>query len=385
MKLTEQGGAASSTTSTGARARVTIISPGQGSSGYYSPEVIAEAAPLFKPGTHMYLDHATESERAERGVRSLDRLVGVLDTVPTLNHNGALVADVKIMPAWREFVKEAYPYIGVSISASGEIEESEQGRIIKKLTAVESVDFVTKAGRGGKIDALLESANLTEATARDKEAAIRAAAPSYVADYDDKYIYVEAEYENGYTRQPYTWDGVKVTLTGSPEPVTRETIYHPHDGGLEESEKRMSVTLTEAEHKALLTEAETGKAATGKVAELEAKIAELTKELEAEKAKAAQAQESAAQATAEAVKAQATAIVEEAFQGITAPAGKARLIEAVKVDDFDAEAFRATVTEAAAEYAPASPVKGMGAPGPETQSIVEAEKAILTNLGVNRG
>lgn len=341
MKLTEQGGATSSTTSTGARARVTIISPGQGSSGYYSPEVIAEAAPLFEVGTHMYLDHATESERAERGVRSLDRLVGVLETAPTLNHNGALVADVKIMPAWREFVKEAYPYIGVSISASGEIEESEQGRVVKKLTAVESVDFVTKAGRGGRIDALLESA-VTEAS-------------ETVMGIDDEYVYIDARKKN------------------------------PYSGGLAESEKRMSVTLTESEHKALLAEAETGKAATSKVAELEAKNAELTKELEAEKAKAAQAQESAAQATAEAVKAQATAIVEEAFQGITAPAGKARLIEAVNVEGFDAEAFRATVTEAAAEYAPASPVKGMGATGPETQSIEEAEKAILTNLGVTRG
>lgn len=320
MKLAEQGGATSSTTSTGARARVTIISPGQGSSGYYSPEVIAEAAPLFEAGTHMYLDHATETERAERGVRSLDRLVGVLETAPTINHNGALVADVKIMPAWRDFVKEAYPYIGVSISASGEIEESEQGRVIKKLTAVESVDFVTKAGRGGRIDALLESAVAEEELSESTE----------------------------------------------------------KEGG-------MTVTITEAEHKALTEAAETAATATGKVAELEAKIAELTRELEAEKAKAAQAQESAAQATAEAVKAQATAIVEEAFQGITAPAGKARLIEAVNVEGFDAEAFRATVTEAAAEYAPASPVKGMGAPGPETQSIAEAEKAILTNLGVTRG
>lgn len=341
MKLTEQGGATSSTTSTGARARVTIISPGQGSSGYYSPEVIAEAAPLFEAGTHMYLDHATESERAERGVRSLDRLVGILESAPILNHNGALVADVKIMPAWREFVKEAYPYIGVSISASGEIEESEQGRVVKKLTAVESVDFVTKAGRGGRIDALLESA-VTEAS-------------ETVMGIDDEYIYIDARKKNPYSR------------------------------GLAESEKRMSVTLTESEHKALLAEAETGKAAISKVAELEAKIAELQAQLDAEKAKVAQAQESAAQATAEAVKAQASAIVEEAFQGITAPAGKARLIEAVNAESFDAEAFRATVTEAAAEYAPASPVKGMGAPGPETQSIEEAEKAILTNLGVNRG
>lgn len=314
MKLTEQGGATSSTTSTGARARVTIISPGQGSSGYYSPEVIAEAAPLFKPGTHMYLDHATESERAERGVRSLDRLVGVLETAPTLNHNGALVADVKIMPAWRDFVKEAYPYIGVSISASGEIEESEQGRVIKKLTAVESVDFVTKAGRGGKIDALLESA------------------------------------------------------------VTEEDLSEStkKEGG-------MTVTITEAEHKALTEAAEKAATATSKAAELEAKIAELTKELEAEKAKVSQAQESAAQATAEAVKAQATAIVEEAFQGITAPAGKARLIEAVNVDDFDAEAFRATVTEAAAEYAPASPVKGMGANPATGNTITESD--ILTEFG----
>lgn len=314
MKLTEQGGATSSTTSTGARARVTIISPGQGSSGYYSPEVIAEAAPLFEAGTHMYLDHATESERAERGVRSLDRLVGVLESAPTLNHNGALVADVKIMPAWRDFVKEAYPYIGVSISASGEIEESEQGRVVKKLTAVESVDFVTKAGRGGKIDALLESA------------------------------------------------------------VTEEDLSEStkKEGG-------MTVTITEAEHKALTEAAETAATATGKVAELEAKIAELQAQLDAEKAKTAQAQESAAQATAEAVKAQATAIVEEAFQGITAPAGKARLIEAVKVDDFDAEAFRATVTEAAAEYAPASPVKGMGANPATGNTITESD--ILTEFG----
>lgn len=311
MKITEQGGG---TSFSGARARITIISPGQGSSGYYPPEVIAEAAPLFEAGTHMYLDHATETERAERGVRSLDRLVGVLESAPTLNHNGALVADVKIMPAWRDFVKEAYPYIGVSISASGEIEESEQGRVVKKLTAVESVDFVTKAGRGGKIDALLESA------------------------------------------------------------VTKEDLSEST-----EKEGGMTVTITEAEHKALTEAAETAATATSKAKELEAKIAELTKELDAEKAKAAQAQESAQAATAEAVKAQATAIVEEAFQGIAAPAGKARLIEAVQVDNFDAEAFRATVTEAAAEYAPASPVKGMGATPATGNTITESD--IITEFG----
>lgn len=299
MKIIEQGGGTS--LATGARARVTIISPGQGSSGYYPPETIAEAAGLFTPGTHMYLDHATESERAERGVRSLDRLVGVLESAPTLNHNGALVADVKIMPAWREFVKEAYPYIGVSISAAGEIEESEQGRVVKRLTAVESVDFVTKAGRGGKIDALLESA------------------------------------------------------------VTEEEFSE----STEKEDGPMTVTITEAEHKTLTENA-------ARVAELEAQIKALQDELKAEKAKTTEAKEAA-------VKAQATSIVEEAFQGITAPAGKARLIEAVDVEGFDAEAFRATVTEAAAEYAPASPVKGMGANPATGNTITESD--ILTEFG----
>lgn len=156
MKILEQGGGASS--ATGARARITIISPGQGSSGHWPPETIAEAAGLFPTGTHMYLDHAMRSELADRGTRSLGDLVGVLESDAELTPSGALAADVKIMPQWREFIREAYPYIGVSISASGEVEESEHGRTITRLTAVESVDFVTKAGRGGKIDALLESA-----------------------------------------------------------------------------------------------------------------------------------------------------------------------------------------------------------------------------------
>lgn len=127
----------------------------------------------------------------------------------------------------------------------------------------------------------------------------------------------------------------------------------------------MTVTITEAEHKTLTENA-------ARVAELEAQIKALQDELKAEKAKTTEAKEAA-------VKAQATSIVEEAFQGITAPAGKARLIEAVDVEGFDAEAFRATVTEAAAEYAPASPVKGMGANPATGNTITESD--ILTEFG----
>lgn len=382
MKILEQGGGASS--ATGARARITIISPGQGSSGYYPPETIAEAVELFAPGTHMYLDHATESERVERGVRSLEKLVGVIESAPTLSPSGALLADVKIMPAWQPFVREAYPYIGVSISASGEIEESaEHGPTITRLTAVESVDFVTKSGRGGKIDALLESAApVTESTARDKETALRDLGEGCLVDYDDQYVYLESGYDMDVVvivRRPYTWDGVTATLTGGPEKVTRETIYHPA-GGITESENHVTVTITESEHKVLLEAAAEG----SKVPELEKQVAELkTKlsdaeaELEKEKAKATVAESEAVAAKESAVRAEATTILEEAFAGIEAPVGKARLLEAVNASEFDAETFRVTVTEAAAEYSPSvSPVRGVGKTAPTaTVTVTEAEIA----------
>lgn len=305
MKILEQGGGASS--ATGARARITIISPGQGSSGYYPCETVAEAAPLFTKGMHMYLDHATESERAERGVRSLEKLVAVFESDAELGPNGALLADVKIMPAWQPFVREAYPYIGVSISASGEVEESEYGRTITRLTAVESVDFVTKAGRGGKIDALLESA-----------------LPPHEPTHKE-------------------------------EPVS-------------------VITLTESEHKALEEAANANAANTEKIAKLEKQIAELQAELEKEKAKAATSQAEATAAKESAVRAEASTILEEAFAGIEAPVGKARLLEAVNPTEFDAETFRVTVTEAAAEYAPStSPVHGVGKTTPTTVTVTESD------------
>lgn len=372
MKILEQGGGASS--ATGARARITIISPGQGSSGYYPPETIAESAPLFTKGTHMYLDHATESERVERGVRSLEKLMGVLESDAVLGPNGALLADVKIMPQWQPFVREAYPYIGVSISASGEIEESaEHGRTITRLTAVESVDFVTKAGRDGKVEALLESAApVTESTARDKETALRDLGEGYLVDYDDQYVYLESGYDMDVVvivRRPYTWDGVTAKLTGGPEKVTRETIYHPA-GGITESENHVTVTITESEHKNLLEAAEKG----SKVAELEKQIAELQAELEKEKAKATVAESEAVAAKEAAVRAEASTILEEAFTGIEAPVGKARLLEAVNPAEFEAETFRVTVTEAAAEYAPStSPVHGVGKTTPTTVTVTESD------------
>ncbi len=143
---------------TGSLVAVTIITPGKGSSGEYPPETIKKLAesPIWDSPVHMYMNHATGSERASRPEGDIRELAGVIDGRPVVDDTGALVGRAKIFPEYRDFIRERAPYIGVSINASG-IMAPGKDRVIKEITQVYSVDFVTKPGRGGKITAVLES------------------------------------------------------------------------------------------------------------------------------------------------------------------------------------------------------------------------------------
>nr|DAR21489.1 MAG TPA: Prohead core protein protease [Caudoviricetes sp.] len=143
---------------TGSLVAVTIITPGKGSSGEYPPETIKKLAesPIWDSPVHMYMNHATGSERASRPEGDIRELAGVIDSRPVVDDTGALVGRAKIFPEYRDFIRERAPYIGVSINASG-IMAPGKDRVIKEVTQVDSVDFVTKPGRGGKITAVLES------------------------------------------------------------------------------------------------------------------------------------------------------------------------------------------------------------------------------------
>ena len=143
---------------TGSLVAVTIITPGKGSSGEYPPETIKKLAesPIWDSPVHMYMNHATGSERASRPEGDIRELAGVIDGRPVVDDTGALVGRAKIFPEYRDFIRERAPYIGVSINASG-IMAPGKDRVIKEITQVDSVDFVTKPGRGGKITAVLES------------------------------------------------------------------------------------------------------------------------------------------------------------------------------------------------------------------------------------
>lgn len=153
---------------TGSLVAVTIITPGKGSSGEYPPETIKKLAesPIWDSPVHMYMNHATGSERASRPEGDIRELAGVIDGRPVIDDSGALVGRAKIFPEYRDFIRERAPYIGVSINASG-IMAPGKDRVIKEITQVDSVDFVTKPGRGGKITAVLESSREVDGMANN--------------------------------------------------------------------------------------------------------------------------------------------------------------------------------------------------------------------------
>jgi len=163
-KITEAGGADAIRQHPveGSRREITIIREGWGSSGYYPKEVLERDGPrVFPVGTHLYIDHPTPTEERERPERSVRDLAATIVEAPRMAGID-LVAVAEIKPHWEPVINALAEDIGLSIRASGVIEQGEaggrEGSIVKALTEGYSVDFVTKAGAGGKIGKLIESA-----------------------------------------------------------------------------------------------------------------------------------------------------------------------------------------------------------------------------------
>lgn len=155
-KLHESIGAAGTEALGDGKYRIRIIEPGQGSSGVYTAENLAESAPLFKAGTEMFIDHPTESEEWERPERSIRDYAGVFLEDATVGEDGALYTVCKVFSGVNELIRDKWEYIGVSINAWCDQPISETG-IVPVFAGVRSVDFVTAPGAGGAIIDLLES------------------------------------------------------------------------------------------------------------------------------------------------------------------------------------------------------------------------------------
>jgi hypothetical protein len=146
----------------GDKREVTLIREGWGSSGYYPGEVLERDVPrVFPIGTHMYLDHPTTRESTERPERSVSELVGTIIETPRMA-GAESVAVAEVYDHYKPVIDAVADDVGLSIRALGEIEEGsaggKDGTIIRALTEGISVDYVTQAGAGGRVGALIESA-----------------------------------------------------------------------------------------------------------------------------------------------------------------------------------------------------------------------------------
>lgn len=366
-RITEAAGVVAPVT--GKTQLVTLITPGWGSSGYYSAEALQQAVAdrVWPSRTQMYIDHPTAEEQHVRPERSLQTLAAVLVEDAYWNsQESAVQAKVRVFPRWREDLTEMAETdtVGVSIYTMAESEpgeaEGRQGMIVKRLVADprNTVDYVTQPGRGGRVSAVLEAAR--EATHNDLREKLRTALQRgyvtqdgdyvWVLDSDDENVWFELE-ANGVSRtyqQSYSQNGENVLLTDSPVEVARRVIWEPvvpetDDEASEDNDKTSpsepaggaqgkesavaDITINEEE----LTQL---RESSSRAAELEKQLDELKQERAAE---AAQARSTRAE---DAVR---TAFGDDAPEFYLEAARAAAASE-----DYDHDAFVAKVSEAAA-------------------------------------
>lgn len=331
------------------RIRVTLITPGWGSSGYYSAEVLEQAAKdgIFPAGLQCFVDHPTQRELNDRPERSVRDLAAVLAESARWDGTG-LVAEAQLLPPHAEtFAQpEMAEAIGMSIRASADVSmgeaEGRRGRIIGQLVEAQSVDFVTRAGRGGRYQ-VIESATpshvarlavqrgVAEATANDlREWLTNALRDAYggeeswvwVRDFDDSTVWYEQETpdSSGLFQHAYTETDGAVTLTGNPVEVRIETRYVPVDpaAGTTTTQESQEDTMPQIEE-ARLGQLEE---AAGRVPTLEAE-----RDQARQRAEAAEAERDRLRLAAQA-RPLAVAHLAEAQQPLPA-AAQARVVEAV--------------------------------------------------------
>lgn len=172
---------------------IRIISPGHGSSGYYSAEVLEQAARdgVFPAGLHMFFDHPGATESVDRPERSLRDLVGVLASPGRWQADHpdgpGIYAEALVYGPYRDLIAEMAPDIGVSIRATAETSngtvDGQTTRIIERILEARSVDYVTAAGRGGRILELLEAARAQAANETETDTEAEAEEARNVADW----------------------------------------------------------------------------------------------------------------------------------------------------------------------------------------------------------
>jgi len=394
---------------TGSRTLITLVTPGWGSSGYYSPEVLEKAATdkVFPANTQMHIDHDKDG-----GVGSVSSLAAVLTedarwepnwVDPETGVKGRLAAENRVFSHKREMLAEMKDAIGTSIAAAAEISfgeaEGKSGRIIESLVPAKTnrVDYVTVAGRGGRISEVLEAAKVQEA--RNVGMWLEARMHSMFTNIaDEMFGDGRLTREERITLSGALGDALTsftATVEGSaPQLFERDLWEDPTSTATAEAAVVPTDSLPVP---AGVTEGKEPTVATIQIeesahAELVEKSSRATA-LEAEKTAAEGRATVAEAAVAEANDTAALAIVTAALEaaGISAPKTAARLAEGYKVKEngvLDQEALQLSVAESVAELqvaGGAGSVRGVGEsaaePAKTEVSYEDASKQILAFSG----
>ncbi len=316
-------GEALGVTDTGGQKReITIIEAGWGSSGYYAREVLArDCASIFPVGTHMYLNHPTESEDYERPERDVRDLAAVT-TRECYMKGDAVMAECEVFEHYAPLIDAIAPHIGCSIRAMGEAEQGEaegrKGPLIRSLDEGISVDFVTRAGAGGKVGArLLESARGVAGTVLEEA---RNAGQWLEASIHREFtLTADSLFGNGYvTREERiamsaaigsALDAFTEALEeGAPGLYERDPYADPTQQGIGVSESKADHELRETQQE----EAEMADAEKDRLARLEESVNGLTTKVEEAETRATEAEKRADRAEDALALAHATKVVEEA-------------------------------------------------------------------------
>ena len=249
----------------GVEREIRIIVPCKGSTAVYTESALKKSAPAFKSGTQMFINHATRAEESARPEGDWRKLAGQLtsDAVYSESHkNGpGLYAKAKFVNSMAPEIIEKASMSGVSIRANG-TQAVESGKplvqhglpVLDRITNVESIDIVTKAGAGGLI--LTEAARAEnqgdDMTLQEAQALVAKEVKAALAPYAANDLREAAKKEGKAILESVSWPkSAKKRLIQE----CLKTIPVKEDGSLDAEKWRALVVSESKEFGAVLAEA----------------------------------------------------------------------------------------------------------------------------------
>lgn len=143
-------------TSVRGRWRAVLVTPGQGSSAYYSEAVLRESGTkAFRKGAKSFVTH----NRTENGEPDPFRMWGYLAEDATYEEGVGLVGEIQVLESWIDRVAEVAPHTALSLYASGNVDDD--GNLTEFTDDRQTgIDLVVYPGRDGSglVEKLYESA-----------------------------------------------------------------------------------------------------------------------------------------------------------------------------------------------------------------------------------